>query len=155
MYLYAKIIHEQSQNTSLNISLEQWVFQNMLVVVIDVGYTGNLFYLMYCKINDLVVTFSKILCKSDLYFNVTFVTFCRSSKWCFSPPSEMYVLNIYTSNKGRKKLFSMTCRSSNRNTQNAFIVDGSSKCINCKQIGISKKRYIGGKENVPLMLVLD
>ena len=124
MYLYAKIIHEQSQNTSLNISLEQWVFQNMLVVVIDVGYAGNLFYLMYCKINDRVVTFSKILCKSDMYFNVTFVTFCRSSKWCFSPPSEMYVLNIYTSNKGRKKLFSMTCRSCNKNTQNAFIVDG-------------------------------
>ena len=105
MYLYAKNIHEECQNTSLNISLYQWVIQNMFVVVIDVGYAGNLLYLMYCKINDRVVTFSKILCKSDMYFNVTFVTFCRSSKWCFSPPSEMYVLNIYTSNKGRKKNF--------------------------------------------------
>ena len=58
MYLYAKIIHEQSQNTSLNISLEQWVFQNMLVVVIDVGYAGNLFYLMYKCIVKLMILWS-------------------------------------------------------------------------------------------------
>ena len=51
----------------------------------------------------------------------------------------MFWISIHQIRAEKKTFYSMTCRSCNKNTQNAFIVDGYGKCINCKQIGISKK----------------